>query len=80
MREILVYKIVPCDTNFFISIMFEHGCTKFRIPQETIVDPFEMALDASLFQIMGNKMVSLFCSFSISMAMRSSLLNYELWN
>ena len=53
MREIFVSKIVPFDTNFFISIMFEHGCAKFRISQETIVDPFEMLLDASLFQIMG---------------------------
>ena len=53
MREILVCKIVQFGANFFISIMFELGCTKFRIFQEAIVDPFEMLLDASLFQVMG---------------------------
>ena len=53
MREILVGKVVHLDTNFFISNMFELGCTKFRIFQEAIVDPFEILLDASLFQIMG---------------------------
>ena len=55
MREILVGKVVHFDTNFFISIMFELARTKFRISHKAIVDPFEMPLDASLFQIMGNK-------------------------
>ena len=49
--------------------------TKFRIFQEAIVNPFIIPLDASLSQIMGNMTVSLFFSFSISMAMMSSLLN-----
>ena len=53
MREILVRKIVHFDTNFFISIMSELGCTKFRSFQEAIVGTFKMLLDASLFQIMG---------------------------
>ena len=43
--------------------------------QEAIVDPFEFPLDASLSQIMGNMILSLFCSFPIAMAMMSSLLN-----
>ena len=80
MRDILVCKIVHFDTNFFISIMFELGYTKFRIFQEAIVDPFEMLLDASLFQIMGLMIFFLLWSFPISVAMRSSLLNYVLWN
>ena len=80
MRGILVGKIVHFETNFFISIMFEHGCTEFRISQKTIVDPFEMILDASLFQIMGLMIFFLFWSFPISVAMRSSLLDYVLWN
>ena len=80
MREIFVRKIVHFDTNFFISIMFELGCTKLRIFQEAIVDPFEMLLDAPLFQIMGLMIFFLFWSFPISVAMRSSLLNYVLWN
>ena len=41
-------KIVHFDTNFFISIMLELGCTKYKIFQKAIVDPFEMLLDASL--------------------------------
>ena len=45
--RILQAKIVPLDTNFFISIMFEHSCTEVRISQETIVDPFETPFDAS---------------------------------
>ena len=40
-----------------------------------MVDPLKMPFDASLSQIMGNKMVSLICSFPISVAMKSSLLN-----
>ena len=74
MREILVDKVVHFDTNSFISIMFEHGCTKFRTSQKAIVDPLKTPLDASLSQIMGNMMFSLFWSFPISVAMRSSLL------
>ena len=60
--------------------MFERGCTKVRIPQETNVDPFEMLLDASLFQIMVQMTPSLFLSFPICVAMRSSLPNYVLKN
>ena len=36
---------------------------KIRISQETIVDPFENLLDASLFQIMGLMIFFLFWSF-----------------
>ena len=79
-RNILVRKFVPFKTNFFISIMFEHGFTKIRISQEAIVDPFKMLLDASLFQIMGLMIFFLFWSFPISVAMRSSLLNHVVWN
>ena len=60
MREILVCKIVHFDTNFFISIMFELGCTEFKIFQEAIVDSLEMLLDASLFEIMGLMIFFLF--------------------
>ena len=60
MKEILFCKIVPFDTNFFISIMFEHGFAKNWISQETNVDPFEILLDASLFQIMDQMIFFLF--------------------
>ena len=80
MREIFLRVLVHFDTHFFISIMFELGCTKFRIFQETIVNPFKIPLDASLSQIMGNMIVSLLTSLPISMAMRSSLLNDIVWN
>ena len=59
MREILVRKLVHLDTDLFSSIMFELRCTKFGIFQKTIVDPFEMVLDASLFQVMGLMIFSL---------------------
>ena len=80
MREILVCKIVHFDTNFFISIMFELGCTKFTIFQKAIVEPFEMLLDASRFQIMGLMILFLFWSFPISVATRSSHVNHVVWN
>ena len=73
--EIFLRDLVHLDTDFFSAIMFELRFTKFRIFQEAIVNPFKMPLDASLSQIMGNMMVSLFFSLPISMAMRSSLLN-----
>ena len=42
--------------------------------------PWKTPLDASLFQIMGNMIFSLFLSFPISVAMRSSLLNHMVRN
>ena len=39
MREILVCKIVHFDTNIFISIMLELGCTKFRISSSSSFYP-----------------------------------------
>ena len=75
-REILVRKSVNFDTNFFISIMFELGCTEVRIVQKAIVDPLKTPLEESLFQIMGLMIISLLWSFSISVAMRSCLLNH----
>ena len=73
--EIFLRVLVHLDTDFFSSIMFELRFTKYGIFQETIVNPIKIPLDASLFQIMGNMMVSLFLSLPISMAMSSSLLN-----
>ena len=77
--EILFCKIVPFETNVFISIMFEHGFTKITISHETIVNSCELPLDASLFQIMGKMIFFLFWNFPISVAMKSFLLNYVLW-
>ena len=73
--EIFLRKFVHLDTDFFSSIMFELRFTKFRISQESIVNPFKMPLDASLSKIMGNMIVSLFFGLPISIATRSSLLN-----
>ena len=67
-------------THFFVSIMSELGCAKFRIFQEAIVDPFVMLLDAFLFQIVGSMMFSLLWSLPISVAMKSSVLNHVVWN
>ena len=39
-REIFLRVLVHMDTDFFSSIMFELRFTKFRIIQETIVNPF----------------------------------------
>ena len=60
--EIFLRKFVHVDTDFFSSIMFELRFTKYGIFQETIVNPFKIPLDASLSQIMGNMIVSLFLS------------------
>ena len=59
--------------------MFEHGFTKIRISQETIVDPCEFPLDASLFLILGQMIFFLFWSFPTSVAMRgrSFLIMYS---
>ena len=73
--KIFLRKLVQLDTDLFSSVMFELRFTKFRIFQETIVNPLKIPLDASLSQIPGNIMVSLLFSLPISMAMRSSLLN-----
>ena len=40
------------------------------------MDPCEFSFDASLFQIMGQMIFFLFWSFPISVAMKSSLLDY----
>ena len=60
--------------------MFEHGFRKIKISQETIVDPFEILLHVSLFEIMGQMTFFVFGSFSKSVAMKSSLLDYVFWN
>ena len=74
--EIFLRILVHLDAYFFSSISAELRFTKkFRIFQETIVNPFKISLDASLSQIMGNMMVSLFFSLPMSFAMRSHLLN-----
>ena len=73
--EICLRDLVHLDTDFFSSIIFVLRFTKFRTFQEAIVNPFMMPPDASISQIMGNMIVSLFFNLSISMAMRSSLLN-----
>ena len=49
MEEILLRKLVHFDTDLFISIMFELGCTKFGIDQKAIVDPLiSVAMRSSL--------------------------------
>ena len=63
MGENFLRVLVDLDSDFFNSIMFE---LRF-------VNPFKMPVDASLSQIMGNMIVSLFFSLPISMAMRSLL-------
>ena len=49
------------------------------ISQESIMDPFEVPLFASLFQVMGQIIFFVFWSFAIPVAMRSSLLDDILW-
>ena len=44
--------------------MFELGCTKLRIFQEAIVDPFKLLLDASLFSNCGLDDILSFVEFS----------------
>ena len=44
--------------------------------QESIMDSFELSFNAPLFQIMGLKIFFVFWKFPISVAMRSSLLDY----
>ena len=73
--EIFLRVLVPLDTDFFSSIDFDLRFTKCRIFFESIVNPFKTSLDASLSQIMGNMMVSLFFRLPITMAIRSPLLN-----
>ena len=75
MREILVRKIVNFDTNFFFSIMFELGCTKFRIFQEAIVDPVKKLLDSiyGLDDILSLKEFSHICGQEVVPSQSRSL-------
>ena len=73
--EIFLRVLVHLVTDFFSSIMFELRFTKFGIFLESIVKQFKTSLDASLSQIMGNKMIFSFFGLPKSMAMRSLLLN-----
>ena len=50
------------------------------ISQETMMDPCEVPFYASLFQVMDQMILFLFWSFPISVAMKSSLLDYVFWN
>ena len=73
MAEIFLRKLIHLETDPFISIMFELRCTKFRIVHKTMVIPLKKPLDAFLSQNMGKMIISLFCCFPISVAMKSSL-------
>ena len=75
MGEIFLRVLVHLDADFFSSINAELRFTKYGIVLEAIVNPCKTFLDASLSQIMGNKMFSLFFSLPITMAMRSPFLN-----
>ena len=68
MVEILVLKLVHFGTDFFISIMFEVGCTKFGIDQKAIVDPLKTTLDAFFFKLWA-WLYFLLRSFPMSVAM-----------
>ena len=57
MSEMFLRKLIHLDTHLFISIMFEMRCTKFRTVHKTMVDPLKIPFDASLSQILGNKMM-----------------------
>ena len=46
-------KNVPCTTNFFISLVFNHSFTENMISQESIMDSFVVPLFASLFSNYG---------------------------
>ena len=49
--EIFLRKLVHLDTDLFISIMFALRCTKFRIVQKAIVDPFKTPLIHLFFKL-----------------------------
>ena len=73
--EIFLRDLVHLDTDFFSSIMFELRFTKSFIFQESVVNPLKSSFLASSHQIVSNKMISLFFSLPMAIAMRSSLLN-----
>ena len=78
--SIFLRDLVHLDTDFFSSIMFELRFTKSLNFQEAVVNPFKSSFSASSSQIVGNKMVSLFFSLPVPIAMRSHFLNHTVRN
>ena len=77
---IFICKNIPCSTNFFISIVFNHSSKENVISQESVMDSFIVFLLASLFQIVGQIIFSTSWKFAISVAVKSSLLYDIFWN
>ena len=76
---IFVCKNIPSSTNFFISILFNHSDTEFMISYESVMDSLELFLFAFLLQLVSQIIFFVSWLFSMSVAMKSSLLDDILW-
>ena len=71
---IFIRKNIPSSTKIVLMI-FNHSITEFLISYESIMDSLEIPLFAFLLQLVNRKIFFVSRLFTISMSMRSSLLD-----
>ena len=72
---IFIRKSIPSSTKIFVSMIFNHSNTEFLISYESVMDTLEELLLALLLQLVGRIIFPVSRLFTISMSMRSSLLD-----
>ena len=65
----------PSSTKIFVSMIFNHSITEFLISYESVMDSLEILLFAILLQLVSRIILFVSRLFTISMSMRSSLLD-----
>ena len=72
---IFIRKSIPSSTKIFVSMIFNHSITEFWISCESVMDSLEIPLFAFLLQLVSQIIFFVSRLFTISMSMRSSLLD-----
>ena len=72
---IFIRESIPSSTKIFVSMIFNHSFTEFWISYESIMDSLENLPSAFLLRLVGRKVFFVSRLFTISMSMKSSLLD-----
>ena len=72
---IFIRKSIPSSTKIFVSMIFNHSNTEYLISHESVMDSLEISLFAFLLQLVSRIIFFVSRLFTISMSMRSSLLD-----
>ena len=72
---VFIRQSIPLSAKFFVSIIFNHSTTEFWISYESVMDSLDISLFAFLLQLVSRIILFVARLFTISMSVRSSLLD-----